>query len=314
MLATPDALYPALSVIVPTYNSAGLLMRALDSALAQSVRPAEIVVIDDGSSDDTGERVAALARTAPLPIRYHRQDNAGPAAARNRGAAMAASDHLLFLDADDRLLPEALRRFSQACAATPDLEFVFGGRVDVRPDGVRKLRQPPPLTGNRVQDFLDYLRRHRPVIGPGCAVIHRRLFERIRYPEEIRVAEDFVFYSRMLALGRCGCFYEPVIEHFIDETRGQDRVLHCWRDLRRSVELLFDPALLPRELMRYRPEYEARVELTLFRAFHRAGQDRTARAFYHRALARSPMRALRPTYLRKYLRGIVGLSHPMVGQ
>ena len=85
-----------ISCIVPVYNGARFLAEALESILAQSLPPDEIIVVDDGSTDDTPAVVAAYGT-----VDYVRQENRGPAAARNRGVTLARGDFLSFLDADD---------------------------------------------------------------------------------------------------------------------------------------------------------------------------------------------------------------------
>ncbi|HLH42987.1 MAG TPA: glycosyltransferase family A protein [Bryobacteraceae bacterium] len=94
------------SVIIPAYNAGRVVGRAIESALAQTLPPLEIVVVDDGSSDDT----AAVAERYGAKVRVLRQANAGPAAARNRGARAAAGEWLAFLDSDDAWLPRKLER------------------------------------------------------------------------------------------------------------------------------------------------------------------------------------------------------------
>jgi glycosyltransferase involved in cell wall biosynthesis len=88
---------PKISVIIPTYNRAALLAAAVESVRQQGCSPVEIIIVDDGSSDDT----ARLVRSLGANLRYVYQTNQGPAAARNRGLALAEGDFLAFLDTDD---------------------------------------------------------------------------------------------------------------------------------------------------------------------------------------------------------------------
>lgn len=97
---------PTVSVIIPAYNAARFIHNALDSVLAQTYRPHEIIIVDDGSRDDTAARVAEYGAAVTLI----RQQNAGPAAARNHGAGVATSEWLALLDADDTWLPVKLER------------------------------------------------------------------------------------------------------------------------------------------------------------------------------------------------------------
>jgi len=131
------------SVIIPTFNRARLVERAVRSALAQTHANLEVLVIDDGSTDDTGER---LARIGDGRLRMLRQDNAGVAAARNHGIGEAAGDYLTFLDSDDEWRPEKLaRQVAKLSAAPPNVglcaiagEVITGDsppRFELSPEG-----------------------------------------------------------------------------------------------------------------------------------------------------------------------------------
>lgn len=115
---------PSVSVIIPTYNRAPLLTDALESVLRQTYAPLEIIVVDDGSTDDTPR----IALDCGDPVRLFSQNNRGPAAARNLGIANARGDILAFLDDDDMWLPQALdwsiQRFEDPLE--PDAEIVCG--------------------------------------------------------------------------------------------------------------------------------------------------------------------------------------------
>jgi hypothetical protein len=112
------------ALVIPTYNAAHFLPFALESALAQSAPPAEIIVVDDGSKDDTEEVVGRWRDR----IKYVRQANAGVSVARNTGiAAIEKSSHVLFLDSDDCLAPDALRDLTMTLAGTTAV--VAHGRV-----------------------------------------------------------------------------------------------------------------------------------------------------------------------------------------
>jgi glycosyltransferase involved in cell wall biosynthesis len=97
---------PTVSVIIPTYNRGALLVEAVESALAQRRPPDEILVVDDGSRDDTAARMAAYGER----VRYVRQANAGPSAARNHGFRLARGEYLALLDSDDLWTPDRLER------------------------------------------------------------------------------------------------------------------------------------------------------------------------------------------------------------
>ena len=103
-----------ITAIVPSYNRGHLLGRAVASIWAQTLAPSELIIVDDGSTDDTAEIVAELEGNN----RYVRQDNAGGAAARNRGVSEATTEWVAFLDSDDVWLPHHLELIAAAIEAT----------------------------------------------------------------------------------------------------------------------------------------------------------------------------------------------------
>lgn len=114
--------YPPISVVVPCYNAAAYLDAALRSLLDQTLPPAEIIVIDDGSTDDS----AALAAAFGAPVYCYTQTNQGASAARNQGIARAQHDLIAFLDADDLWPAESLASRVALLQTDPTLDGVFG--------------------------------------------------------------------------------------------------------------------------------------------------------------------------------------------
>jgi glycosyltransferase involved in cell wall biosynthesis len=114
---------PGISVVIPLYDKQAFIRRCLASIAAQSLPPDEVIVVDDGSTDEGPRLVAAWEG---LPLRLIRQENAGVSAARNRGVAEARHDWIAFLDADDEYLPDAIERFRAARDLCPEAEVIFG--------------------------------------------------------------------------------------------------------------------------------------------------------------------------------------------
>lgn len=111
------------SIIIPAHNSACFVTQAVDSALAQTQACCEVIVVDDGSIDDTANLLAAYQSK----VRYLHQDNTGPSSARNRGLAAAQGEFVVFLDSDDVLLPTKVADQLACFAADPDLDLVHSG-------------------------------------------------------------------------------------------------------------------------------------------------------------------------------------------
>lgn len=108
------------SIIIPVYNGERYLAEAIGSVQAQSYRPLEIIIVDDGSTDES----ARIAQQ--FPVRYCHQPQRGPGAARNRGIEQAHGEFLAFLDSDDVWLPDKITQQLAILAARPELEAVFG--------------------------------------------------------------------------------------------------------------------------------------------------------------------------------------------
>jgi len=161
---------PRISVIIPAYNAARHLSDAIASVRAQTLPAAEIIVVDDGSTDDT----ATIA--ANDNVRLIRQDNGGAAKARNTGVREAAGNQIAFLDADDVWRPEKLAQQWRLLSASPFPELVFG---DVEQDGTR-------MAG----------------IHAGAMLARRSAFQRAGYfDESLRTGEFLDWYSRAREAG-----------------------------------------------------------------------------------------------------------------
>jgi glycosyltransferase involved in cell wall biosynthesis len=127
------------SIIIPTFNRARLVGDALRSALAQTYPACEVLLLDDGSTDETPELAASFGER----IRYIRQENAGVEAARNRGAAESTGEYIHFLDSDDMLTPHAIATLVALAEADTEVRLAFGRARDVDPLG-REMRVYQP--------------------------------------------------------------------------------------------------------------------------------------------------------------------------
>ena len=126
-----DRASPKFSVIIPVYNSAETLPKAIESVLEQSWPAHEIIVVDDGSTDSSLQVANGFAGK----VRVIQQSNAGVAAARNRGAESATGDWLAFLDADDWYYPDRLRWHAEWIGRDAGLDFLTGDYEYRREDG-----------------------------------------------------------------------------------------------------------------------------------------------------------------------------------
>ncbi len=196
----------SVAIIITTYNHASFLGSALRSAVLQTRQATEIIVVDDGSRDHP----EAVTRTFP-GVRLIRQPNAGLAAARNTGWRAARSEFVVFLDADDRLLPEALQINVERLAAEPRAGFSYGAYIHVdATTGRRRLAEFTRATDG----FPVFLRGN--VIGMHASVAYRRarLADIGGFDVSPPACEDYDVYLRMAYRFPVVCSPVPLAEYW----------------------------------------------------------------------------------------------------
>ncbi|MBN9588826.1 MAG: hypothetical protein BGN85_09545 [Alphaproteobacteria bacterium 64-11] len=187
---------PFFSVIIPVYNRAVPLERALQSVLVQTCQDFEIVVVDDGSADDP--RAVAESFADPR-IRFVRQDNAGGGAARNAAIDAACGRFIAPLDSDDIFLPHHLERM-QALLKDTDGSVVGYARIRVERGGGRVILKPPRAI-REGEHMATYLLAERGFVPTITIAVERRTARRIRYDGVLRTAEDTDFALRLYLAG-----------------------------------------------------------------------------------------------------------------
>ncbi len=171
------------SVIIPVYNGESFIMEALESVLRQDCLPKEIIVVDDGSTDQTAKILSDL----PGGIRYFRQKNQGPASARNRGILTAKEPILAFLDIDDLWVPNKLSTQINYMAQHPEIQYTIANFKYFLEKGC----DPPPgfkkelLEGSHVGRLM------------GTLVARKTVFDQIGlFDTTFKTAEDVDWFSR----------------------------------------------------------------------------------------------------------------------
>ena len=197
---------PAVSVVIPAFNAAWCLHKAIDSALAQEFRNFELLVIDDGSTDNTG---AVLARYGDA-IQVVRQPNGGLSNARNSGIRESRGEFVAFLDADDWWLPRKLARQVILMRTQPTVGFVStSARIEDMEGKLLNMWACTTCKG----PFLPHLfGANGDVAGSGSAVMVRRaLFDQVGgFDESLRSLEDVDMWMRLSAVANYACIDEPL--------------------------------------------------------------------------------------------------------
>ncbi len=181
---------PLVSVIIPCYNHAHYLQQAIESVLEQSYPHHEIVVVDDGSSDNTGE----VARQFPQ-VKYVKQSNGGLSAARNTGIRHSTGDFLVFLDADDWLMPNALETGLKWFSLHPECAFVSGSFRFVDSD---RVPLGEPVINHATGDHYARLLKSN-FIGMHATVMYKReILESLNgFDVALKACEDYDLYFRI---------------------------------------------------------------------------------------------------------------------
>lgn len=199
---------PLFSVVIPSYNRSGMVKQAVEAVLGQTCKDFEIIVVDDGSTDDTYNVLAKFDGS----ILYHHQANAGVAAARNRGVALSNGQYICYLDSDDLWLPHKLQTVATVVRQFPDSAFLFS---DFRKHNIN-LDEPYELSNT---DMFPFLRQYGGKIGDQCYwfsgigklefllrgyplypstfVVRRDVHEQFLWDPGILKSEDFNFVLRM---------------------------------------------------------------------------------------------------------------------
>jgi glycosyltransferase involved in cell wall biosynthesis len=232
--------HPRISVIIPTYNRRELVSRAVQSVLAQTMQVDEIIVVDDGSEDGT---LDALREAFGARVICVRQPNAGVAAARNRGLALAQGEYLCLLDSDDEWLPEKTTKQAQFLDAHPGFGMVLCDVLRVDRHGelvdVFHRRDFIPEDGNVLRWVL-----RNPALAPVSAMFRREVLADVGgFDAGLPTAEDIDFHLRVArnwpigvvseslvramrghdglsALDRTCDDYQQVVERFVAGCRG----------------------------------------------------------------------------------------------
>ena len=231
---------PSVSVVIPSHNKGGTIVQAIESVLHQTIPVLEILVVDDGSSDDTADRVKRFG----APVRYIRQEQSGVSTARNRGIAEARGDWVGFLDGDDLWLPRKLERQCQALEREPHLDAVQCS-VHLVNDALRVVEdracQPAQDT---LLDFL--LFRNLPGLGSTLLARKRRLEALGGFGADLVILEDWDIACRLARTDSLRSLPEFLVlyrQHAGNRSRVVD--IHVEPGFLSLGRLFADPALPP---------------------------------------------------------------------
>jgi glycosyltransferase involved in cell wall biosynthesis len=211
------------STVIPVYNRGAMLRQAVSSVMAQTWRPLEIIIVDDGSSDDTARVAAELqAQHAEISHVLH-QSNAGPGPARQRGLEQASGEFIQFLDSDDLLLPRKFELQVKGLAQDPEAGISYG-KTYARVGGNR-LPTPSQLSGEQHRDIFPALLRGR-LWETSTPLYRRSALAAIGPWSARRQLEDWEFDCRAGAAGIKLQYCEEYLAEYINHE--EPRLCHLW--------------------------------------------------------------------------------------
>jgi glycosyltransferase involved in cell wall biosynthesis len=228
------------SIILPTYNRARFLPQAFDSIKSQTFTRWELIVVDDGSTDNTSQLVQELSRGWPQPVRYVYQENQGAYGARNTGLDLAAGQHIAFFDSDDIWLPHHLNECVLALEGNPDVDWVYGAcrvvdfatQQTLAPSTFYKNGRPRPFLRLRTRrvgplriiedpQTMRGMLTHGLYCGLQNSVIRSRTFAGVRFCTRYRnEAEDLLIVIRALVASRRFAYLDNL--HVIYHVHGEN--------------------------------------------------------------------------------------------
>lgn len=311
-----------IAVVIPAYNRADLIGATLDSVLAQTLPPREVIVVDDGSTDDT----AAVVQRYGAAVRYHRIENSGVCCARNVAVSLSTAPWIALCDSDDLWRPDKLESQVRLLRQAPDVEYVFSDFVIVNGpewEAASKFPQAPEgfwEHGRRIvapdmwvfdESLYERVLRFQPVFL-STPLLTRRLFTHIGgFNENLgrKKSEDLEFTLRCLQHSPIGAVARPIVGirkhsnnrsgNYLNTVLGQIEILQYARRHHRPHgkrhAAIIEDEVSRRSAIALEFAFAA-GRFDIVRALARSGQlrRRGLKAFVKRAIARMPAAVARP--------------------
>ena len=296
-------------MVIPTYNYAQTIERAIYSVLDQITNEVELIVVNDGSTDHTKKILDLIKLNQNDKINIYHKENGGLASVRNFGVAHGNGDYFVFLDADDELAPGALASILKFIKQHPTVSFVIGGHQSVLPNNIIKSHIPKPLPLSAYDRVKRYLIDKKISLSNGACVMHRSIFEQIKYPEHFRNSEDIPVFTYVLANFECA-----VLPDILAKIHKHDDSLRHHLGFTESVgvqliEEVFNPRLIPSNFFSLKKHYAAQRYLSLSRVAYDAQDYQKSRRYFLQAFLIKRRVIFNFTYTKKIFKSFFKPLH-----
>ncbi len=277
---------PGVSVVIPACNAGQFIAEAIDSVLAQTFTDFEVIVVDDGSTDDTRE---VVARFTDPRLRYVYQDHAGVSAARNAGIRRAQGRYIAFLDADDWWLPEKLALQVQLLESRPEVGLVYCGAYRVRNGRIiSKFR-----ARYRGDVFEPLLVRGNEKVMAGSAsavIIRKECLEQVGgFDEDCFAAEDWEMWLRLAAQYEFDCVPDCLVAVRFHEENTSAKVERMRQGISITFRKIFENLALQHKIEPIKERAKSQEYLLLGIYSARIGETRLARQYFMKSLKLHPL-------------------------
>lgn len=271
---------PLVSAVIPTHNRSKILPEAIESVWQQTYRPIELIVVDDGSEDDTydvvGDFSEEISRDSGFTVCYVVQENQGANAARNRGIDEARGELIAFLDSDDKWLPEKLVKQVAIFVSDPEVGDVYCGLSHFDLSTGEKL--PNDQQSYPFGHLLRQMLIHDVTTPTSCHVVRKACFQEVgSFDESLPARQDWDMWIRIASKYKIGCVPEVLVEQ--REHAGARVRSNPWNEIQ-AARIIFE------KYAALRRQFPFWVSLAARAAMYR----RRGRVYHHRGI--SSLRAM----------------------
>lgn len=273
-----------ISVIIPSYNHTQFVSKAVESVLSQTLSAHEIIVVDDGSKDNTEEVLAAYKDR----IIYIKQENQGVSATRNNGVSISTGDFIAFLDADDEWFPEKLEKQLKLFGEDKEIGLVHCGYVDVDEKGNFLQEHLEGMSGKVAEEMLFF---KRPVIlgGGSGSLIPKNVFKEIGgFDIRLSTSADWDLYFRIAQKWKVGFVPETLLKYRLHSSNMHGNI----KLMRKDMLLAYEKAFAEKEnvpLQSVRRYAYSRLHKVLAGSFYSVGQYKEILPHFLKSIFLSPV-------------------------
>lgn len=231
---------PKVSVIIPTHNRDKYIGKAIRSVLRQTYKNYEIIVVDDGSTDDTRKKVKKYVKKHPNKIRYIYQDNKGPSAARNTGIRNAKGKYITFLDSDDEYLPKMLKKQISFMKRRPKCRFLYTWYYDTNSKGkIKRKRKTKKYRSKKGLQRGLYFRKL--TIRTSTVMIEKKVFKKTGlFNEKYWYSQDWDMWLRIAKYHRGHCIKVPLAKYRQhDNNRSSRGIKRYHSEIKKNIMKLY---------------------------------------------------------------------------